>query len=401
MNNFYKNRLFDIIVSGKDIQYTMDACAELIGNPLVFFNQSLQIIAKSASCSQFPKLFFWIEDVMGTGLQYVHEATEAGYFNAIYANDKPVPGKLSGISSNWLAARVRFGHQVIGSILTADCMNPFPAEYNETLPLVCQAISFVMQQPMIKDYRMSNFGPLMIRLLDGDTDNHMTDETTRNYFKLIHETIPNKFRILVLRPHNSKHVVNLGFLDAQLHSQFPTSIGVIYKNECVRIIDGSSSISAIEERLKKYVYMPYVSCGVSRIFHSLTDIHDAYLQADAAIRLTRTKKTEKVNCFDKVIGSYLLEQTRIAGNISVKGIIMSEIFELEKTKEGNEKVQDLAAFLSCGRSVTRTAQLRKVHKNSMYYRLNQIMDYTGLDLYDDSTCLNLTVALFLLGYLPL
>ena len=81
---------------------------------------------------------------------------------------------------------------------------------------------------------------------------------------------------------------------------------------------------------------------------------------------------------------------------------MPEILELLEAKEsvGFERIQDLAAYMSCGRNVTRAAELRGVHKNSMYYRLDKIMDMTRLDLNDDDVCVQVTLSLTLMGFLP-
>lgn len=78
----------------------MDACSDLIGNPFVFSNQSLQPICRSASCEQFPEVFDWLENQHGERFQYAQEAARAGYFRAIYAGDEPVRGVISGNSAN-------------------------------------------------------------------------------------------------------------------------------------------------------------------------------------------------------------------------------------------------------------------------------------------------------------
>ena len=122
----FKARLFDMIIRGKGLQYVMDACADLLGNPFVFANRSLQLVCKSSSCSQFPKAFGWFENYRDEYLQVAREADEAGYFNSIYADDAPVYGTISGISAHWAAARVRLKNQILGNILVSDSQRPFP-----------------------------------------------------------------------------------------------------------------------------------------------------------------------------------------------------------------------------------------------------------------------------------
>lgn len=150
------------------------------------------------------------------------------------------------------------------------------------------------------------------------------------------------------------------------------------------------------------MHTEYTVYGISRKFISALSIHDAYLQADAAIRLSRAVPGRLLYSFDDAAGPYLLEQATAADNMSADGIIMPEIQTLLSKKEDIflDRIQDLAAYLSCGRNVTRAAELRGIHKNSMYYRLDRIMELTHLDLADDNTCIQLTLSLLLTGLLP-
>ena len=45
----YKAQLFEMIIGGKGLQHVMDACSDLLGNPFVFANRSLQLVCKSSS----------------------------------------------------------------------------------------------------------------------------------------------------------------------------------------------------------------------------------------------------------------------------------------------------------------------------------------------------------------
>ena len=98
----------------------------------------------------------------------------------------------------------------------------------------------------------------------------------------------------------------------------------------------------------------------------------------------------------------MLEQAAAADNMSADSLIMPEIQTLLNDKDNIQmgRIWDLAAYLSCGRNVTRAAELRGVHKNSMYYRLDRISELTQLDLNNDGVCVQLTLSLFLLGFLP-
>ncbi|WP_095171412.1 MULTISPECIES: PucR family transcriptional regulator [Blautia] len=398
----YKAKLFEMIISGKGLQYVMDECSELLGNPFVFSNQSLQLVCKSSSCNLFPEVFNWIECNNEEKMRVAEEANSAGYFRDIYASDSPVCGNITGIQENWIAARVRLKNQVLGNILVADCQSAFTKESQELLPFICQTIAFTLQQINKPNNDYHKYAPLLIELLDGNLDDNYNDEIVRTHFKILNQMLPPKMRILIVRPNGLERTVNMSILDAQLSAQFPLSFGIIYKNDCVRILDGTLTNEAIEERSLRYMYRDYTTCGISRVFASTLSMHDGYLQADAAVRLNKKSTKGIIKYFDDVTGPFLLEQTVAANNMSAEGMILPEILPLLETSEtsNSERLQDLAAYLSCGRNVTRAAELRKVHKNSMYYRLDRIIELTDLNLNDDDTCIQLIISLSLLGVLP-
>ena len=401
-NSEYKSQLFEMIISGKGLSYVMDACAELLHNPFVFANRSLQMVSKSALCDQYPELFGWFDDENGENLRIAHEANRAGYFQAIYASDMPVRGVISGISANWIAARVRLKDQVLGNILVPDCQTPFTEEYQQLLPLVCQTIAFALKQSDRTDPAALNYDSLLITLLSGKKNDKQEDPAIRDKFKLLGHKLPEKMRLLIVRRTGSDNTMSHIILDAQLRSQFPLSLGTVYKNDCIRILDARLPDENIEVCMREYLDTTQIACGISRCFSSPTSLRDAYLQADAAVRLCRNSKKKLLLPFDVVAGLYLLEQATIAHNMSTEGFVMPEVHMLMNSKLGGgiERIQDLAAYLSSGRNVTRAAEIRNIHKNSMYYRLNRIMELTGLNLNNDEVCVQLVISLSLIGFLP-
>lgn len=395
-----KSQLFDMIISGKDIQNVMDICEQLVGNPFVLANRSLQLIAKSKSCDQFPDLFDWMENRNGEAIRYGSEAHAAGYFKRIYSSDQPVYGRLLDFPVNWVAARVRFRSQVIGSILVADCREPFSEDYGEKLPLVCQAIAYVLQQSAKHNQSMLRCGPLLTQILEGSAG-EMDGATLREHFYLLQNPLPKTMRLLVLRSPEGEQEWDIHFMDAVLFSQFPSSIGVDYSHDSVHILDAVMTVEDIKAILAQHMDPKRVVCGISRVLEDPALLRDAYLQADAAIRLGSFEDTV-VSEFDNIVGPYVLEQAAGKKGMRQEGILMPEVSRLlsENMEAGEEKLRDLAAFLNCGRNVTRAAALRNIHKNSLYYRLDRIGEVTGLNLWEDDTCIRLTLSLTLLGYLP-
>ena len=248
-----KSRLFDIIMSSKSLQNVVDACEEIIVNPFALSNRSLQLICQSTSCKDYPQYFGWIDRNDGKSVKYGNEANAAGYFRSIYADDAPVYGRVSEIDIDWVAARVRFQDQVVGSILIAGCRNVFTEEYRDILPLVCQGIAFALQQSTKFNQSAANYAPLLRELISS-TGEHLGDSASLiQQFKLLQHPLPTTMRILLMRPSQAEKNTDLNYTDALLLSQFPFSLGMIYEESCIRIINGTMEITDIANMLNWYI----------------------------------------------------------------------------------------------------------------------------------------------------
>ena len=180
-------------------------------------------------------------------------------------------------------------------------------------------------------------------------------------------------------------------------------MGIVRHNECIHVIDGKLADESIQQRIRDSVYTGGMAVGLSWRFKEPTRIAEAYAQADAAIRLAPNDEDDTLHNYSRVNGRFVLEKALAASHLAEDAFLMPEIQALAgmDQNDGRERLQDLACYLACGRSISRAAKSRNVHKNSMYYRLNRLQELTGLDLEDDETCSLLSFSLMLLGYLPL
>ncbi|MFF2545008.1 PucR family transcriptional regulator [Kitasatospora sp. NPDC058063] len=125
---------------------------------------------------------------------------------------------------------------------------------------------------------------------------------------------------------------------------------------------------------------PVVSVGVGGRRTALADAWISYDQARVAVRAARRlPRLEGIGDWER-LGEYavLLQLPESALNDS---LLPKPLRRLLATGGGNSRLEEtLRCFLDNAGSVPRTAEVLELHRTSLYYRLRQIQEITGLDL---------------------
>jgi len=388
--------LFDSLLSHKGIQNLMDVASGLMGNPLFLADMSARLVCMSSSCSSILDGFGnsacpWENDANA------RDAIAQGYLDWIYHHDKPILGQVTNISGSCLAARVRDGGDVLGHITVVDRERPFADDDYELLPLICQVVAFELRRKREPDPRTIPYGPLMLDLLQGRAKDA---SRIRSQFRLVGSSLPDSMRLLVLRSPKPEHFALATYLRMQLLEAFPCSLGIILGDECVHVVDGALSKAKVAELLASRVYLGGFVVGASWEFEDPSDMHNAYLQADAAVRLSGVREGQ-ASFYDSVVCQHLMERASV-GDMARESFVLPGILKLvhSDAEEGAARVHDLATYLNCGRNVSKAARLLHVHKNSLYYRLQRVREVSGLNLDDEGECFLAQLSLAMLGHAP-
>lgn len=148
-----------------------------------------------------------------------------------------------------------------------------------------------------------------------------------------------------------------------------------------------------------------LSCGVSRDFEELTQLHSAYLQAAAAAELgTRLWAVRSVEKLPDSIGAllslpgqrYIYSYNDLAEYHRIEMAMAHEqcSFEFDPYVRAVRKLMEydsrkntayywtLFAFLSLDRNTTQTARVLNIHRTQLQYHIDKIRSITGYD-FDD------------------
>lgn len=193
-------------------------------------------------------------------------------------------------------------------------------------------------------------------------------------------------------------------LDA-LNRVIPNSYPFLYKESIVVLFGKERSsdnlelfLSPLNQSVKDY----NLTVGVSNNFGSLTQFHAAYVQAQKAIGIGRRIDKEKhLFLYEDYTYYYMMEIC--SNNYDLKSFCHPSILELlyRDTMDGTSHLRTLYQYLCNRNSLIKTAEDLGVHRNTIKYRISQIMEITGADLSDGLVIFTLLKSLQILIYLGL
>ena len=377
--------MFDALLSGRGINGLVEAAAKVFGNPVAVADMGLSMVAVSKELSCDPE---WALVSREGETNDIRQASLAGDFRRVYSSDKTVVGEYPGAAQRYLAARVRRGDVILGHALVLERNKPFSDEDVELLPDVCRTFGYELAGDVDTDQLSERHGRLFDDLLLGRVvdEDEVSARARRARLRL-----PDEMCLIVARPVSERGQVSARYLRTQLTSAFPGCMGVVRGDDVVAVVNAHGAREGIESFLSRSVMADSLIVGMSYPFAGLHLLARAFEQALACIRLA-PRQTGVVR-YEEVVARHLMERASVA--ISPETFIhpaIARLAELDRS-EGTEHLDDLEAYLSCGRNATATARALHVHKNTMYYRLRRIEELAGVDLSDEMTCFALQLSL--------
>lgn len=161
-----------------------------------------------------------------------------------------------------------------------------------------------------------------------------------------------------------------------------------------------SNITNDEKALKIYEYITQLSkeysfvCGISYLFSDLKVRHEYFIQAEKALEIGRLVYPNDFvfyykDLFPEIIMSYPAKE------LDAVNCILSEIQILIDFdhKNNTEYFSTLESYLLNHTIVAKTTEELHIHRNTLMYRLEKIMDLTNVDINDPKELTHLLISL--------
>ena len=199
------------------------------------------------------------------------------------------------------------------------------------------------------------------------------------------------------------------FLIYSLRQTLPNERFIVYeKRVCLlKSVDAySCDKEGPRQRFDKLLRSYNAYCGLSRVFHDLTQCHTAFLQASTALRLGMRLDAEEsgddmathIFRYRDYAVYHMLEICE--EQVDIFSLLPKRLvrFCREDLKNGGGDVELLSVYMCNGMSASATARAMFLHRNSVTYRIKRIEEQCNLNLTENESIFNVLLLLKALRY---
>jgi len=391
------------ISKATSLQQIANMSYELLGNPIFIQDRSHVTLAYTKKIEIDDKQ--WQQDIIkgyraNIPTSRQNKETYMVYDNSIKSgmpviiNDSNLP-----YARMVKALRVR-GVHVASVILTAYC-KPIKEEDINLMEIISSFIKVLIQSEKYylstNEHAIDNF---LIRLLNGE---QVSGEPFKEHVRVLNW--PNrKCNYLLSINSMDKDPGESSALSKLLNRfrQLPNCHYVLFYNASILCIFGfEQNISDWENEteiahlLKEFNLI----AGVSQCFQSLRELHEHYLQANYMMKIAfLLQKNFRFYTYDENAIYHLIKL--LPNDINPKRFCHTKILVLEEydTINKTELVPTLQVYLEHQKSVTRTAKILFLHRNTVTYRINKCMELMHTQMEDGNEMFSFVFSLRILEY---
>ena len=169
----------------------------------------------------------------------------------------------------------------------------------------------------------------------------------------------------------------------RLASYFPGSFYFFHEQRLCMIIDSrleSRDGDDIKAELASLVRDSYMYCGISSPISGLSNIRTGFLQADITLRFIEKTRSRWLLLFSECALDYMM--STVVERMPARNLVSAELLKLRDTdrEKKTDYYNTLRTYLACERSIPRTSEALIIHRTTLQYRLEKIVQLTHLNL---------------------
>ena len=216
---------------------------------------------------------------------------------------------------------------------------------------------------------------------------------------------PGRYKRLYLF-HAAEYEANESYFSfSSVVQELPKNLGdhaMIFYSDVVLLQTDDQPLTegrGIVSEVLRYAAAQRLVVGISREFEALSDLHSCYQQARAALGLgVRFAPEHSVHWYERFAVLHLLERCSMHENLTEychPGILQLHEDDLA---HGSGYLQTLQCYLDNHRSISRTAELLHIHRNTVSYRVDHCEAICGTTLDAEDSLLHILLSLKILEF---
>lgn len=385
--------LIDSFIHGKGLQDIICTGYKLLKNPIILIDASSKVLAYSGGVNV--KDIFWNDLVLNGSFSYesvaMIEAKRVNYI--VNSNADPVYIGKETFSVARLISKIVIDNKIAGSVAILEYEKSFSDNDIILFKLLCDIISAEMEKKrLIQNSKGYMYESFITDILDGK--------------KIDVKTINNQIKYLGLNLKENLYVTTIQFIESDIMEkvgvQYLCNIleliisgakSIIYKNSIVMIMSCSTKITSHQKDIKKltdFLKKSNMYGGLSRCFHSFSDLQEHYEQSVKSIEYGMIiSKRNQLFFYEEYVVYRLLEISQNKNQL-MKFCHIS-IFTLIEYDHNNhtDNMKTLYTYLKNEKRILATANELQIHRNTLTAHIKLIEEIMDINLDDVNTTFHL------------
>ena len=379
--------VYNSLVQRSDLHDIIEKTSELLGNPVILIDAKSNLISfcsdqeiEDPSASHILK--------MGYSRQsHISDAHTEGIHKQLSENILPITvGPGLNKTKRRILGRISIGDKPYGNIIVLEYNQQITPLDVKVLSAVCSALSHIVERQSKESIKTEladvMYKSYMEALLRGESVSQVWVE---GWLKHMSWSSFQHFRIIAFFPDGQ----NSGELTIGLENKV-NCMTLHYDGIVLIIINpvNEAAFRSVTETLKSVLIQYGYKAGISRQFDNIEDLPIYYRQASTALKIgSRLSGKEDISDYSEMVTYDILlsaDTKEPMGHFYCR--------ELDKLTEhdkrfGTNYYNTLYTFLKCFGNKNLSAQKLFIHRNTLVYRLDKIVEILGADLFDGEQCL--------------
>lgn len=392
----FKDKLIDALYEGKSFKKILDISSQHFGNPVKLYNMAGYVTMISSYRQE------WIgdsedsetwsnmlknENISSDELDKFIGISSSFYQPEVHGgkkNQKKIYGNARRRVINYAGeayTTVKVRNIVTGVATVSGIYRPVEPYDIEDLNYVAKILSMKMQQDTDNDMKGSSEAFLR-RLINADRDNN---STLRMQHIMLEKTFGrNGMRAMIIRSSTNRNLyTNRGVVKQIMRLFFKNCIILFYDDDILMLLNEVDYEEAMKPSFEVFLRKNRMTAGISSLFRKFDELQDMYVQADRAVSIgAEMNKKRNVRLYDEL---YIYDIIKIYSRENrLKNICHNAVRQLaESGKESDrELLRTMYVYLLCCGDTGKASEMLNIHRNTMYYRLEQIKKITGAQIDD-------------------
>ena len=386
------SKLVAMTIRGENITSIINVSARQLGNPIIVVDNSYHVLCFSNNHEITDP--FWVENIKRGYCTYEFIVA----VNEILANQETPDDSTSFIvhcpvtPKSKLCAKIIWNDMMIGYIIMLEedtLLQNFQMEY---LPKISYIVGDMLSKsPDFESIQGSNSEHILHHMLNGEDEYNL--KARIDAARLI---FPDKMRCITLGTKHSSNLERmvdsknlLRFYKERLNPVFPDNYSTHYKDNIIFItsVNSDEKFSEIQEAtLTELFEKGILTIGVSEIFGSIYHLPQQFQKC-----ITLQQIALQIGIINQLMyyENFIFEA--IFNHTQDKYQLLSYIHPaLTKLRDYDQQMdsrlyETLCIYLECKFNFKQTSAKLFIHRNSLTYRMDKILELTKLNLEDMNT----------------